>query len=178
MAEVITAHHARQGVTVTIASANAKTLTLKLHTGETLTVTGAKTEELVARDQTGAGISSRPGPITEDPMIKLGKLRVWGVGDTSEAESGDLVTPEGVAATAPGGYIASDWTRLTGGAAAGYHTFTVTVTLADFGSQKGMVLTGVGHIPETPDLEFADDGLYFSGITFKFLAGFTKTRNT
>lgn len=178
MAEILTAHHTRKDVTsVTLASANSKTITLLLHPGETLALAGAKTDELVARDQTGVAKSSRPGPITADPTITLGRVRVYGVGDTTEAESGDIVTPEGVAATAPGGYIASDWTRVTGVASAGYHTFTATVTMADFGTQKGVVYTGICHIPTAPDIEIVDDGMFFSSIVLVFPAGYTKTRN-
>lgn len=183
MAEVTSAQHTRQDVTVVIASGDGppKSLTLILHAGEKLTITPPKTSPVYARDQKGRTRAVRPGPVSEDAMISLGRFRVWDLGkNTTEAVTGDLVAMTGYTGGNPvGGYIDTDWTPVAGDpASAGYQTFTVTVTVADIGSQKGGVYTGVGFIDDPPSVEYDDEGAFYSGIQFRFPAGLSYTRNS
>lgn len=183
MAEVYTAFHTRRDVTVTLKSGDSpvKSYALKLHSGESITVGGPVTEPVHGRDQNGASYSARPGPVTENAMLSVGKVRIWDLGDnTTEAVSGDIVSIEGSSGGNPaGGYIASDWDDITNDpASAGYQTFTIEVSIVDFGSQKGTLISGVGFVRKTPRMVIEDEGTFWDGIEFDVPSGWTKTRNS
>lgn len=182
MAEVYIAHHTRRDITVALASGDGtpKTYTLKLHAGESLTMGGPVTEPVRAKDQNGRTWAVRPGPVTEDAMISLGKVRIWDLGkNTTEGVAGDIVAVTGYTGGNPvAGYMDTDWAVVTGDpASAGYQTFTVTITVADFGTQKGGIWTGVGFVHKAPKVIIDDEGTFYDGLEMSFPAGLSYTRN-
>jgi len=183
MAEVFIAHHTRRDITVALASGDGspKTITLKLHSGEALTMMGPVTEPVRAKDQNGRTWSARPSPVSDDAKVTLGKVRQWDIGkNAAEGVSGDIVAVSGTAGGNPaGGYMAASWAVVASDpASAGYQTYTVTITIADFGTQKGGVWTGVGFVHKTPSVIFDDEGTFYDGIEFSFPAGLSYTRNS